>query len=187
MHITDETLQRIARSRYCRGLPGYRGRGFRDRLRRSVLGDLDDDVLASTRSKVRDGHVRMDAVSAALLAHHGVNPAVAVIVGLIAGTAEFAEGSGQCVVTDRSVLAPLHMGRAGFWTSSRGVLDGLPPLPETACLAAEGRPLREIVSHPALDPLPLVVLAAGVGPGDTRIAVEDAGVADLAAYLPAVR
>lgn len=185
MHITDETLTRIASSRFCRGLPGYRGRGFRDRLRRAVLGDLDADILASTRWKVAEGHVRMDAVSAAILHHHGINPAVAAICGLIATTASFEHGQAAWTVTDRKVLAPLCADYAGFWASGMNVLNGLARIPETVALQAPGRPLRELLAHPALDALPLRILEVRSGTVDSLIAIEEPPTADLSTHLPA--
>lgn len=185
MRITDETLRRISASRPFCGLPGYRGRGFRDRITRSVTGEIDDAVLASTRNAIGSGQIRMDAVSAALLSHHGINPAVAAMTGMIAQTAEFDEAEARCVVTDRSVLAPLTLRYAGLWISSRLRIEGLQRLPQSVVIGAEGRPLRDLVSHPALDPLQLTVLAVGVDPVETRIAIDDPGDADLSTYLPA--
>ena len=183
--VTDDTLTRIASSRFCRGLPGYRGRGFRDRLRRSIVGDWDADVLASTRHKVAARHVGMDSVSAALLDHHGINPAVAAVIGLIATTAEFDSGTQRSIVTDRRVISHLGGPNAAMWLAARSSIEGAPGLPASVMLRAPARMLREILSHPALDPLPLVVeRIEGDVAGTCRIVLADSGEADLTTYLP---
>lgn len=187
MHITDDTLKQMAASRSCLGLPGYRGRGFRDRVRLAVLGDFDvttEQTLASTRWMVERGLVGMDVVSAAILAHNGINPAVAAVCGLIGKTAGFEHGASRWVVTDRAFMTPLASNHAGYWMSTRSCFDGLAVMPPSIAMQAAGRPLRDVLSHPAIDPLALTIAEVEVGRIDSMVRIVEPDRADLMTYLP---
>lgn len=146
--------------------------------------DLDDAMLELTHEAlvgsqpavtrhVHDHMVqsRMDAATADILLHHGIDPVAALVLDdMFAG-----EEDGLCIMRadeDGSRIMHLVAERRGSWWSvpldpasdetnmPRWHSDGgivLDAMPDVLAAAAVGRPLSEIVSHPALDRHPLIV------------------------------
>lgn len=119
---------------------------LREALRRDLL-------VAGTQARV-------DAVSAALLTHRGINPAVLFAICIHATDAEVNDDAGMQVAalgSDGYCHVRLDAADGPDWRTMGGYLGNLPRIPRAAAVAAAGRPLREVVSHPALDPLALTV------------------------------
>lgn len=135
---------------------------------------LVDSQPAVTR-RVRDhmSQCRMDAATADILLHHGIDPVAALVLdGMFAG-----QEDGLCIMRadeDGSGIMHLVAERRGSWWSvpldaasedaetPRWHSDGgivLDAMPDVLAAAAVGRPLSEIVSHPALDRHTLIVRA----------------------------
>lgn len=74
----------------------------------------------------------------------------------------------------RAGIADTHvfLGNGAYWTGE-GTLDLTPDLPETALTAAIGRPLSSLVSHPALDGIPMRIEAIDGNGADGRIITTD--------------
>ncbi len=146
--------------------------------------DLDDAMLELTHEAlvgsqpavtrhVHDHMVqsRMDAATADILLHHGIDPVAALVLDdMFAG-----EEDGLCIMRadeDGSRIMHLVAERRGSWWSvpldpasdetnmPRWHSDGgivLEAMPDVLAAAAIGRPVSEIISHPALDRHALVV------------------------------
>lgn len=114
---------------------------------------------------------RMDAATADILLHHGIDPVAALVLDdMFAG-----QEDGLCIMRadeDGSGIMHLVAERRGSWWSvpldpasndtemPRWHSDGgivLDAMPDVLATAAVGRPLSEVVSHPALDRHPLIV------------------------------
>lgn len=119
-------------------------------LREAVRRDL---LVPGTQARV-------DAVSASILMHRGINPAVLFAICIHATDAEVNDETGMQVAalgSDGYCHVRLNAADGPDWRTMGGYLGNLPRVPRIAAVAATGRPLRETVSHPALDPLGLTV------------------------------
>ena len=127
-------------------LTGHMTSMVRDAMRRDLL-------IPGTQAKV-------DAVSASILMHRGINPAVLFAICIHATDVEVNDEAGMQVAalgSDGYCHVRLDEADGPDWRTMGGYLGNLPRIPRTAAVAAAGRPLREIVSHHALDPLGLTV------------------------------
>lgn len=150
--------------------PGLTAEGLEAHLMRLLQGQASVETVDLLRSTYEDpeNDDKMDSVTCALLAHHGINPAIALAIGLEAAPLNFADerGAQTLMITADAARVRLMPDAVPMW-HSHNVLTGLPALPETL-VASFGNPpldipLRDIVSHPALDPMDLkaVVVTAG--------------------------
>jgi len=147
---------------------------FMDELANDALGDRDANVLRHLlRTRSKD---RMDPVTAALLIHMGVVPAAA----LILREAVLAQNVALDIIdaVDDDVVSrilghresweiDLDTARGTHWSSEGTLL--VDPMPETLAVAAAGRPLREVVAHPALDALDLTIERIETGPAASLV------------------
>jgi hypothetical protein len=120
---------------------------------------------------------RMDAATADVLLHHGIDPVAALVLDdMFAG-----EEDGLCIMrADEDGSGIMHLvaerrgsswrlplapdsddGETPTWHSDGGIVLGA--MPDVLAAAAIGRPVSEIVSHPALDRHALIV--SGVDQG----------------------
>lgn len=163
------------------------------------LAELATDALGGGQPGVLERvvrttcHDRMDPATAALLAHMGVVPAVALVLrgaALAQNAALDIVDAGDEDETSR-ILAhveswEIDLGITGAHWSSEGALT-VGPIPDAVAVAATGRPLRDVVSHPALDMLDLTVDRIDTGPersivwlaGFAQDAMATLGVRDL--------
>lgn len=147
-------------------------------IRRYHLDDVSDEHVQEHAMEMMTGIVPMtsdmtivelDPIASALLSHRGIDPRA---VGALASAAG---GIGlRDEDDDRIVLIEADAGQSGPPRSfeiiledgiSRYAHDGLrtAPLPATVLAAAPGMRLADIVSHPALDALGLVVASVKDG------------------------
>lgn len=155
-----------------------------DGVDQSTEGDREDFVIELAGDALGGGqpgvvaHVtrtstsgRMDPVTAALLTHMGIVPGVAMVlrdtaleqnVALDIVDADDEDHTSRAIAHHESWELALDLARGTHW-SSEGTLN-VDPMPETLATAAAGRPLREIVSHPALDGMDLAVERIETGP-----------------------
>lgn len=146
------------------------------------LAELATDALGGGQPGVLERVVRtscrerMDPVTAALLIHIGIVPAAA----LVLRDAALAQGVPLEIVDadaddgrdghDGGVRITAHFetwricldANGTTWMSEGSLVVG--PMPETLAIAAAGRPLRDIVSHKALDGIDLTVESIDAGP-----------------------
>lgn len=108
--------------------------------------------------------VPIDPLFAALLAHEGIDPLVAVWLSLQAGILDISDSTtGFQIAKVMGANPPDHADNRSeivlkecAWTQ-KGILYA-PALPETVTDLIVGRPLREVVSHPALDRFDLTIV-----------------------------
>lgn len=149
-------------------------------------GDIDLAITGRMTSKLRDAirrdllipgtQARVDTVSASILMHRGINPAVLFAICIHATDAEVNDGNGKEIAalgSDGYCHVRLDAADGPDWRTMGGYLDNLPSIPRTTAVAAAGRPLREIVSHPALDPLNLTVASVEDIFDHSAVIVED--------------
>lgn len=126
------------------------------------------DMLSGCRPVPHVARADLDVVTRALLAHRGADPdATEALISASRGLGLVdAEGERWALFgVDVDEDADIHnvreaqvYGDAFTWIANRaGWTIEVGGLPETIRIAAIGRDLRDIVSHPALDALPLVV------------------------------
>lgn len=154
-------------------------------LSTDALSAQDEGVLEQLlRTTTRD---QMDAVTAALLLHMGIVPAAALVLRqailgqnaaidiVDASDSEGDDDKLSCVIGFReSWELALNRDRDLHW-SSEGTFT-VDSLPETLAIAATGKPLRHVISHPALDKMDLTIEKIDTGPAKAIITL--AGYAD---------
>lgn len=179
IQIDDDDVQRIARR-----LNGPSGDPLG--IRRYHDGTIDDEHVQEHAMEMMVGIVpmlatmpaiEMDPIASAILSHRGLRPEAVAALASAAGGLGLRDEEG-----DRIALIENPADWRGAPTSFYVILDdgitrydqnGLhaPPLPETVLAAAVGMRLSDIVSHPALDPLDIVI--ASVDDGALKIVLRE--------------
>ena len=162
MTLSADCLREIQiRRRFMRGLERMPDEEFEMELFHGLFGRPRVLLLGLVRERALQGTLSLDLVSAELLRHFGVNPAVCAYM------------AGMCEVTllDHDDLEPTNYValikgcRARITVSEAARLmwdEGersfqMPILPESTFPMMQDLRLSRIVGHPALDPLPLIV------------------------------
>lgn len=161
------------------------------RLNKALAGDIDTATLEHLHKTLPGSDIHLDSVTCALLAWHGVNPAIAAAMGEDANPLNLTgHGIEQAAMISAEgqarVLLDINGSNDGPLWHSFNVLANLPPIPETVIARFEPMRLRDIVSHPALDRLDLTALSID-NRGGTRFVIGGAKRVDgdgLAALLP---
>jgi len=144
------------------------------------LGDRRDAIAASLRQayaridRYADGSRDIDLVTARLIAHAGIEPMmVAWLAAMCGGTLYIRDADRSALIDVDTQFKPhetrtcgtqLAIGDMASWQSCGTVLvDGIP---DSIMVAAAGRPLSAIISHPVLDPLGLTIARVELAEGD---------------------
>lgn len=153
----------------------------------NLVDELAGDALAGREGACSHivRHTRtarhMDAITAAVLLHMGIEPAGA--LAMLEAVLATGERRMQIADADADDTHWVVDANAGLWRVKLDAADGpgamwisngelvIAELPETIMAAAAGRPLRDIVSHPALDALPLTVAYAASAGGETALTI----------------
>lgn len=132
----------------------------------------------------RDQGVRIDPVLLALLRHHGIRPLRLLRIrhlGLGFDAGVFHDGWGKHTGVDDSTMPDLAgwtgVGPGTHYDSERVGQESVMTVsgaeyPESLLSAAEGRPLREMLSHPALDGMPIMIRRAAPHFSGTATTIE---------------
>lgn len=168
-------------------------------LERALRGD--DAISRACEDAVRAGSpggYRCDRAGIALLNHLGVDPAITAAIAMVTSELETdpiyfeltdsdgrrtgvqVAGTPSGMTLEIDLLPDMEM----VWTS-----DGVTmrkSIPDTLIVAAEGRPLASIISHPALDGFGLVIERVRLNKdGRMRIKTTGAGTVDVLGRDPA--
>lgn len=168
--------------------------------REHFLMDLAADSLRGDQPAVLERVLktrtdrRMDPATAAIMMHLGIIPAVALILKGVANAQKCSLDIVDENDDDRRTRVSgmqdnweitLDFERDVHWNSYGTLI--VDTMPETIATSAQGRMLREILTHPALDPLDLIIQDIDVGPSTSIITLkgyendemETLGVSDL--------
>lgn len=160
--LSEDSVRELQiRRRFTKGLERLTDEEFEMELFHGLFGRPRDPLLGIVRERARQGTLSLDLVSAELLRHFGVNPAVCAYM------------AGMCEVTlldyddpePTNFLAVIKGCRARITVSevARLMWDEaercfqMPILPESTFPMMQDLRLSRIIGHPALDPLPLTV------------------------------
>lgn len=123
------------------------------RIDAALGGIVEEHMFEQVRDQLAASDAKMDSVTAMLLVHHEIHPAIAMSMALHAGVLNMTNGMGRqaLMLTSEQSRVLLDLDGRATW-HSYGVLDDLPPIPETVIGVFQRMPLRDLVSHPALDP-----------------------------------
>jgi hypothetical protein len=142
-------------------IPAFRGRGVTQRVQSSLSNELHADVRSTVGGMARQRMLRMDEVTARLIAHAGGNPAVAAAISLLVREID----PEITLMHDDVAFAwigrqtHIRVGVRGWWMPSAMRFEHMQAIPETIAVSIVGRSLREIVSHPALDDMDLRIVS----------------------------
>jgi hypothetical protein len=133
-------------------------------LQKSITGEMPADLREAMRRDllVAGTQPQVDAVTCAVLRHHGINPAVLFAMCIHATDVAVNDEAGHEIVGIGSDgLARVRLGadpKGAAWRTMGGYIENLPDaVPETVAAASAGMPVSSIVTHPAIDHLGLVV------------------------------
>lgn len=150
---------------------GFSGRGATTRLQRALIGDMAAEMRDTIASMAAQRMLRMDEITARLLEHVGVNAAVAAALTLLMGGMSIKRLGLTWAWTGQP--SSVRVSGDSWWNPSSSMFALDCRLPETARIVATTRPLRDVMSHPALDDLPLAIQDDGIlVTSDTRISVD---------------
>ena len=168
----------------------FRGPGVGRRVQEALSGRIHPDMDRALRSMAAQRMLQMDEVTARLLRHAGVNPVVAAALAMLTTSIlnEIHLERDDATFATVGLSTYVSLGDAGWWEPARDRLAHLDAIvPDTLHESYVGEPLSRLLSHPALDDLPLVITGLE---GDSHGHVELSGVRrldeELATYLPAV-
>jgi len=139
-----------------------------------AVADAISACLPTIMKDRRTGEPRagtdIDTVFARLVAHMGIDPLVVCWIARCNGAGTFSLGDAAIQLDTWSDLGDHHGSRVAFTEGATWHDDGsvvVARLPATVMASCVGRPLADIVSHPVLDELGLVVKRAveDKGPG----------------------
>lgn len=152
----------------------------------AALSGKSPAVMARCLEQVRDPEITISLEFLAILAHAGAHAAAWLVIQDKLDHVRVPGGTGANIMSpgsDRNHIDPhVHFGSSRYRMPA-GVIS-LPPqtLPATIAAAAIGRPLRSILSHPALDGFDHVVtwtaeqddqIEVGYGPHHPAITLSD--------------
>lgn len=151
-----------------------------------ALGGDDQVMVGRCLERVRTSDAAISLEFLAILAHSRANAATWLVIQDKLDHIRVPGGPGANIMSpgaDRSLINPhVHFGH-GRYRMPGGVLSvPLQTLPATIAVAAPGRPLRSLLSHPALDGFDHVVtwihehedqVEIGYGPDHPTIALSD--------------
>lgn len=130
-----------------------------------MVAEHAHEMLSGRRPVPASKRCRLDAVTRALIIHNGANADAVEALTSAARGLGLRDDEDRWAVLRTSVANPEYEVEEAqvdsgilSWneTEGRGTLR-VPGIPEAIRIAARGRPLRDLVSHPALDALPLVI------------------------------
>ena len=131
------------------------------------------------------GDVLSSPAVAAVLRREGVDPRALALGCAVAGSTQTRLLAGDVAIGARlslglpaGVCAPtiassVELGEEGAWDPEFGIVTTSHLLPHTVLAAAAGRRLREVVTHPAIDPWSFVIETAFDADGTTTIHLLD--------------
>jgi hypothetical protein len=143
------------------------------------VGALMTRELSDRRRTIGNpqGLIPIDPLCAHVMAHLGIDPLTASWLSVMVGTVDLDDEDGVLVArtdnlppAEESGRGSASVGDGGFWLQ-HGRLD-IHGLPDTVAALCEGRPLREVVSHPVLDTRPLVITAIEQWDGVTTLVTD---------------
>lgn len=139
--------------------------GVRGDMAKAVATEIGRHLEELTTFSNPDKAVTIDPLFARLLAHEGVDPLVVCLLALQCGRLEVDDtvsGYRRALVfgstppADPANGTEILLGLNTVWTQ-KGTMYLPPNLPDTVAVLLEGRPLRDVVSHPVLDTVPLTI------------------------------
>lgn len=161
--ISEDTLKDLqTRRRFVKPFAGHTDDAFMMEIFNGLFGRPDATLLEMARTLATRGNLSLDLVSAEILRHMGVNPAISATLSTI----------GNLVILDHddpdptNYVANIKGSRARIMLSrnSRVLWDEgerafeMPGMPEAiSTLIDTQTALSRFIGHPALDRLPLVV------------------------------
>ena len=162
MTLSTDTVKELQiRRRFTRGLERLTDDEFEEALFNGLFGRPSDRLLPHVRERARQGTLSLDLVSAELLHHVGVNPAVC---AYMAGMCEVTlldyddPEPTNFVAVIKGCRARITVSEAArlMWDEAERCFQ-MPILPESTFPMMQDLRLSRIIGHPALDPLPLTV------------------------------
>ena len=159
--ISPNDLRRLPRCASNQSQP-FLGRGVQRRVTDALAGDVHPDMTRAVRSMVTQRMLRLDEVTARLLHHAGINPSIAAAIAMLTSSDihEIQFERDGAVFARLGLATHVRLGVAGWWDPPRSKLAHLQPVvPETMQPSYLGGPLHDLVSHPAIDDLPLRIEA----------------------------
>ncbi|MBX9874516.1 MAG: hypothetical protein K2X84_06645 [Beijerinckiaceae bacterium] len=152
----------------------------------AALGGDDQDMVGRCLERVRASDAAISLEFLAILAHARANAATWLVIQDRLDHIRIPGGPGANIMSpgvDRSLVNPhVHVGHSRYRMPGGVLSVPLQLLPATIAVAAPGRPLRSILSHPALDGFDHVVTwihehedqtEIGYGPDHPTIALSE--------------
>ena len=159
---SDETIKDLhIRRRFYKGLDHQSDRDFEISLFRGLFGKPDATMLDMARARALQGTLSLDLVSATLLRHLGVNPAICALIASVGNITliDYDDPEPTNFVADikgcRARITVSQVARL-VWDEGERCFQ-IPMLPETTFPMMQDLRLSRIIGHPALDTLPLTV------------------------------
>lgn len=154
-----------------------------------LLDGLDEKASAAALKTLSALPQHVEATALDMLRATGIDAAIAIVIAyalsrapdqtwanvripsftLTAGPARGHEAQ-VSVEQDHRIMIRAPLAPQTYWQDD-GVLAIDRPLPNSVCIAMDGRPLRDIVSHPVLDELPIRVekVSTPIGGQETQL------------------
>lgn len=180
-----------------------------ERFAEILTGDISADLDEKIRYELQLHWctISLDTITTALITHNGVNPAVMayaasimslvivqtpdirplIMMGPLGRTkVVLSHDPYICWYSDTVIAGSMDQRPDMEGSADDGIL-AVPHMPDSMISLMPGRPLRDILSHPALDPLELVVLDASGGEHSSHIRIKGHTKVkgrDLTALLP---
>lgn len=137
-------------------VPGFGGPDMETEIANALVGRMSSKIRETIHKEAYTGRLRMDNISAALIAHHGLNPALLAMLRHLLDSVEVVDTEFD---VERWTVVRLgyKVGHVLFARDPDILLNAelsmlhLPLLPDTVVATIIGRPLRDLLSHPALD------------------------------------
>jgi hypothetical protein len=152
--IPQRDLRRLMNCQH--RIAAFHGRGSRDRVTKAVGDDFGPEIAGAIASLARQRLIEMDSVSAAILPTHGINPAVVAALRAEIHVFTVKVDWEDVLGVERDTHVRIGTDEI-WWYPARNQITGLAAVPETIIPELAGRPLTHLLSHPALDALPLTI------------------------------
>ena len=124
-----------------------------DAQQRTVLGILSEDAI----DDIHDEDPLICPIALEVIRRHSVDPEATIVAYIAAApmvstlSGRETGSAGEAILYQRSGRVLTAEWRGGNWSLLNDRIEIDERLPTTTCLAAVGRPLRHLVSHPVLD------------------------------------
>lgn len=155
LRLSPRTLDRLDAQRHG-SLLGFTSTSMEADIVSAFRGQMPAEMHSKIRQTAISGKLRIDNVSAALIAHMGLSPAFLAMLEHVIGSAEVidideeVERATMVTITDEGAKVVISKDPGVVWNSRNHTLM-LPALPEQILAICLHRPVTHIVSHPALD------------------------------------